>query len=187
MIKKIIVFFTCVLTSTSMIIPINLQQYKAQIVTGRNQLITAIQGLKAAKLEISKLYSDQLKPQLIDPLDTRIHDTNNKISEINDSLSDLTRMPDFIRKIVNIGDLVPTLQWIINNPLAKINQILTSTKNIFQPVTDELVLPNPKAQALYGKFDLSIAKLQSAVCKIEKTLTAIKADFTPSTECAPKQ
>lgn len=165
---------------------IDLKQYIEQIVKARNQLIEAIKGLKDGKQEISKIYSDQLKPQLIDTLDAKINDTNKMVGDLKQALDPLTSIPDFIKSIVSIGDLEPTLRWIIDNPLAKVNEVLTNTKNVFQPIAEQLVLPNAKAQALYSKFDLSTAKLQSAVCKIEKTLTAIKANFTPSPECAPK-
>ena len=216
--------------STSFIHAINLKEYSDQIVSARDQLIVAIKSLKDGKLEISKIYSDQLKPQLIDTLDSKINDTKKITDGLQDAISPLTNIPGFIKKLVDIGDLEPTLQWIIDNPLAKVNGVLTDTKNIFQPITEKLIPPsdadmaanaqkiaaiyaqadtleNPQDQdakrkeaddivatldrqkqagVLYAKFDLSTSKLQSAVCKIEKTLKAIKATFTPSPECAPK-
>lgn len=235
--KKIIIFsFISIVSATSLNLNalLDLKKYIDYIKDGRNQLIDAINGLKAGKTEIGKIYDDQLKPQLFDEIDKNSVFVAEQTDEIKGALGPLTDMPSWVKPIVVnvtvINDLEPTLQWTIDHPLKDINNHLQKVKSDFQVVAEKLKPPTAqdmtaneqkikeiyaaadamekpedqaakrkeadayiaqldrqkKAGSLYAKFDIAIAKLQSAVCKIERTMKALKAEFTPSPECSAR-
>lgn len=199
----LIVILANIMLVFSSMFGINLKNYTDQGIEGRNKLVEAIQGLKEGKAEIANIHYGMLKPQLIDVLHDKIlfltgdgktsniilqpntspEDPINKpegqITILKDAIDSISGMPKVLTYTIAIGDLKETLEWLRDKPLTEIENHLESTRNNFDAVAQEL--DNP---AIGIKFDLAITKLQSAVCKIEKTLKAMKATFTPSPECA---
>lgn len=154
---------------------IDLKSYINQAIEGRDQIIEAIKGLKKGKREIGSIYSTQLKPQLIDVLAQQSNGVKDQIKSINGAIDPLLNIPGWVKDFIAIGDLQGTLTYLKNTPLVNIEKHLDDTRINFDTIAQKL---NDKKIA--DKFDLSIAKMQSAVCSIEKTLKALKADFVPS-------
>jgi hypothetical protein len=161
-----------------------------QITDIRTELVGAVDGLRAGQTEMHKLYKDGshgLKPELLDQLSQIIEQTKINGETIKESLAPLKNLPSFVKKVavrvVRIPDLEPTLTWIIDKPLQAIIDYLQTTYATFNTLGEKIRPGSRESAKLDQHFTNARTKLGKAICRIEKTLAALKDDYVISAEC----
>lgn len=161
-----------------------------QIMDMRTQLVSAVTELSKGKQELYKVYQDGkhgLKPQLLDQLEIIIKETEKNVKDIKGSLDPLKKLPPFVKKVAvkvaNIVDLEPTLIWITQKPLKAIIDYLKQTHKRFKTLGEKIRPGSPESAALDQHFTNAVTSLQKAVCRVERTLAALKEDFVVSGPC----
>lgn len=97
-----------------------------------------------------------------------------KINLLNNYIAELKSVPPFVLAITNIAPLISILQYIINNPLVSMKNILNDLNNNFSALSKRID-PSDSQALVYQYIDKALVAFADAQSQLEALENSLKA------------